>query len=321
MGENHENLVLDYKTELAFSRDKIKNAHIDNQRLYSEWKMKTKIFLLILSLFTITMFAQDNELKFNHMYFVVDSASFSKLKYDKKLNTLVNIDQGIPAFNPIDSASTTLYLRGKSTYVEIMGPDNRFKEKVGAIGLGFSWDTHDTINNKISKKLRKPSREEFISFDAKWNFGSNEVNWYTAFYTEMKGFISTWYAYYNPQFLSNLYQQDFSIFTRELFLEKAYAKNKPINDLSEITLNCTGDDFKKITTELSLFFFKSKKIKASSAVFDIGTVKLKLNKSMENKNSIKQLIFSTKEDINDASKDFGSIELRYKTDKIEFNFK
>ncbi|MGO1752403.1 MAG: LysR family transcriptional regulator [Psychroflexus sp.] len=34
--ENHEKLLLDYQTDLAFSRDKIKNANIDSQKLYSE---------------------------------------------------------------------------------------------------------------------------------------------------------------------------------------------------------------------------------------------------------------------------------------------
>lgn len=34
--ENHEKLLLDYKTDLAFSRDQIKNAHIDSLKLYSE---------------------------------------------------------------------------------------------------------------------------------------------------------------------------------------------------------------------------------------------------------------------------------------------
>ena len=34
--ENHEKLLLDYQTDIAFSRDKIKNANIDTQKLYSE---------------------------------------------------------------------------------------------------------------------------------------------------------------------------------------------------------------------------------------------------------------------------------------------
>ncbi len=34
--ENHEKLLLDYQSDLAFSRDKIKNSNIDSQKLYSE---------------------------------------------------------------------------------------------------------------------------------------------------------------------------------------------------------------------------------------------------------------------------------------------
>lgn len=34
--ENHEKLLLDYQTDLAFSRDKIKNVNIDSLKLYSE---------------------------------------------------------------------------------------------------------------------------------------------------------------------------------------------------------------------------------------------------------------------------------------------
>ncbi|PKD17644.1 LysR family transcriptional regulator [Salegentibacter salinarum] len=34
--ENHEKLLLDYRTDIAFSRDKIENANIDSLKLYSE---------------------------------------------------------------------------------------------------------------------------------------------------------------------------------------------------------------------------------------------------------------------------------------------
>lgn len=34
--ENHEKLLLDFKTDIAFSRDEINNANIDTQKLYSE---------------------------------------------------------------------------------------------------------------------------------------------------------------------------------------------------------------------------------------------------------------------------------------------
>lgn len=284
-------------------------------------KMNKKLVLLILSFFTMTSYSQDKELKLNHIYFVIDSSTFNKIKYNKKLHNLVNIDKGIPSFDKIDSTSTTLYLRGKSTYIEIMGPNNKFNEKVGSMGLGFSWDTNDTINNNFSKKTVKTSNIKFISSDAKWMFANNEVLWFTAFYTELKGFISTWYAYYNPKFLSGLFGQEHSTFTRELFLKNAYSKEKPITDLAEIILNCSGEDFTKITTELSSFSLKSKNVKSRSAVYYLGTVKLTLKKANDNKSSIKTLKFATKSQIDKKTNDYGNIELINMNNNVIFNFK
>jgi len=120
--------------------------------------MKKLSFLLILFLSTIRLYAQnDKELKFNHIYVVIDSTSFNKIKTDKEFFALANIDSGMPNFDKIDSTSTTLYLRGKSTYIEIMGPNNKFNEKVGSIGIGFSWDTNDISHNDFSKKIHNKS--------------------------------------------------------------------------------------------------------------------------------------------------------------------
>ncbi|WP_262501740.1 LysR family transcriptional regulator substrate-binding protein [Pustulibacterium marinum] len=34
--ENHEKLLVNFQADIAFSRDKIKNANIDSHKLYSE---------------------------------------------------------------------------------------------------------------------------------------------------------------------------------------------------------------------------------------------------------------------------------------------
>ena len=202
-----------------------------------------------------------------------------------------------------------------------MGPNNKFNEKVGSIGLGFSWDTNDINNNDFSKKIISKSNVKFIPFEAKRKFANNEVLWFTAFYTELKGFISTWYAYYNPDFLSNLFQEDHSIFTRELFLKKAYNNDKPIIDLSEIKINCSKDDFKKLTTEIDLFYLKGKKIMTDSAVYNIDNLKLTLFKSKQNQSSLKSLTFKTKSAIDKKRKDFGTIELKSMDNKFIINLK
>lgn len=283
--------------------------------------MKKILFLLILFFSTKTLYAQDNVLKFNHIYFVIDSVSFNKIKTDKEFFSLVNIDKGIPNFDKIDSTSTTLYLRGESTYIEIMGPNNKFNEKIGSIGLGFSWDTNDINNNDFSKKIINEANVKFFPFEAKRKFANEEVLWFTAFYTKLKGFISTWYAYYNPNFLSNLFQENHSIFTRELFLKKAYNRDKPITDLSEITINCSTDDFKKLTTELDLFYLKEKKLTTDSTIYNIDKLKLTLYKSKNNKSSLKSLAFKTKSEIDKKTKDFGIIEFKSINNKFIINFK
>ena len=46
-------------------------------------------------------------------------------------------------------------MRFKSTYLEIMGPENRFKEKkIGSVGIGFSWDTFNSTLDTVQKAFR-----------------------------------------------------------------------------------------------------------------------------------------------------------------------
>jgi hypothetical protein len=51
---------------------------------------------------------------------VVDSATFNALKQSNELGTLANQDKGLPNFLPVDDSATTIYMRFKSTYLEIM---------------------------------------------------------------------------------------------------------------------------------------------------------------------------------------------------------
>jgi hypothetical protein len=259
--------------------------------------MKRISLIPVVLILSTGVFAQDKELKINHLYFVLDSSTFENIKASAQLSTLVNFDTGIPKFEPIDSSSTTIYLRGKSTYIEIMGPANKFKEKVGSIGIGFSWDTHDFSNNKFEDKLENNPSLNFNKYETRWDFGNKQVLWYTAFYTDLKSHIATWYAYYNPEFLSYLYHSDYSIFTRELFLAKAYNSNKEIIDLSEITLNCNAQDYTKLTSELNCFVARAKKITSNSATFKIDNVNLKIMLTSNAQSIIKSLKFRTKHNI------------------------
>lgn len=280
-----------------------------------------KLFSLLFALFLVHQIgAQDQELKFNHLYFVLDSLTFNKIKNNQHLNSLGTFDKGLPKHEPIDKSATTLYLRGKTTYIEIMGPDNKFKEKVGAIGMGFSWDTNKIENNNLNSKLKSSCTTKFIPYEAKWSFENEKVLWYTSHYTELKGTVATWYAYYNPAFLTKMYKENHTKFTRELSLQKAYKNNSAIQDLSEVTLECSAEDFLKISTELDCFYTTKKNVDPNSITYIINNVKIQLKKSESNKTKIRQLTFQLDQKIDLQNFDFSPIQLVQKEDELSFQF-
>jgi hypothetical protein len=75
-------------------------------------------FLLIALLYSASIFAQGKDLKFNHIYFVLDAISYNELKKNKSFQNFANLDEGLPTFNPIGKNATTIYMRGKNTYID-----------------------------------------------------------------------------------------------------------------------------------------------------------------------------------------------------------
>ncbi|OPC05088.1 hypothetical protein BAS09_05265 [Elizabethkingia ursingii] len=235
------------------------------------------------------------DLKVNHIYVVVDSTTFNALKQSNELSTLANQDKGLPNFLPVDNSATTIYMRFKSTYLEIMGPENRFKEKIGSIGIGFSWDTFNSTLDTVQKSIQESKDLRFQKSEANWSFGGKEILWYSFFYSDLKGDIATWYAIYNPVFLNYLFNINYSEFKREDFLKKVFDQNKKIIDLSGIVIDSNANDFNKITKEFKALNIKIEKQKPGLVIYKLDSVTIKL-KLAEGKNSIiKELRFRSKD--------------------------
>ena len=164
-------------------------------------------------LFVLKISGQHEELKFNHFYLVVDSITFNGLKSSKLLESMINLDAGLPDFQPIDSTTSTIYLRGKNTYIEIMGPNNRFKEEVGSIGLGYSWDSSSPNDTLFESRIKSNSDLEFKNYNVSRKFDGKEVSWFSAYYSNLEGQIATWFAFYNTDFLTSLNHKSYSSFT------------------------------------------------------------------------------------------------------------
>ncbi|AQX07591.1 DUF5829 family protein [Elizabethkingia ursingii] len=262
----------------------------------------TKIFSLLILFVSMAFSSQESrgnsdlkDLKVNHIYVVVDSTTFNALKQSNELSTLANQDKGLPNFLPIDNSATTIYMRFKSTYLEIMGPENRFKEKIGSIGIGFSWDTFNSTLDTVQKSIQESKDLRFQKSEANWSFGGKEILWYSFFYSDLKGDIATWYAIYNPVFLNYLFNINYSEFKREDFLKKVFDQNKKIIDLSGIVIDSNANDFNKITEEFKALNIKIEKQKPGLVIYKLDSVTIKL-KLAERKNSmIKELRFRSKD--------------------------
>ncbi|MDR2235156.1 MAG: DUF5829 family protein [Chryseobacterium sp.] len=256
--------------------------------------MKNLIFLIFFMVSGSKAFGQNDVLKLNHIYFVLDSASFEEVKSNKQLMQWANWDKGLPDFDPVDNKSTTAYLRGKSTYLEIMGPNNKFGEKTGSIGIGFSWDVYGEFSDSIDKKLKK-KKLKFEKSESTWDFGNKKILWYSAYYTNLKGSLGTWYAFYNPDFLTHLYHMPYAFFTREAFLNNKINKDRAIKDLSGMILDCNIKDYHKMTEEFATFGITAKDSGKNFITFEVDSVEIKLNLTNRETTMIRQLRLEAEE--------------------------
>lgn len=262
----------------------------------------TKIFSLLILFVSMAFSGQESrgnsdlkDLKVNHIYVVVDSTTFNALKRSNELSTLANQDKGLPNFLPVDNSATTIYMRFKSTYLEIMGPENRFKEKIGSIGIGFSWDTFNSTLDTVQKSIQESKDLIFQKSEANWSFGGKEILWYSFFYSDLKGDIATWYAIYNPVFLNYLFNINYSEFKREDFLKKVFDQNKKIIDLSGIVINANANDFYKMIKEFKALNIKIKKQKPELVIYKLDSVTIELRLAERRYSMIKELRFLRKD--------------------------
>jgi len=240
-----------------------------------------------------------NDLKFNHLYVVVDAEIYNQfLTNDFVQNEFANSDMGMPNFQKIDNTAKTFYIRGENTYLELMGPENKFKEPVGAIGIGFSWDTQLPFTYNINDYLKvgKNNPPKFETFEFPWDFHDHKTVWYQASYTKAKSNnLSTWYSFYNPAFLSDLFKKNYTQYSNKDYLSKAYNPKKLLTDLVAVNLSCTKLDFDKIVNELKYLDSKIILKNGSSVTYQFQKFQLTIapNNSASTSN-VESITFKTK---------------------------
>ncbi|MGS2762792.1 DUF5829 family protein [Sinomicrobium sp. M5D2P9] len=221
----------------------------------------------------------DHSIGLDHLYIVLDSSSYSAFISNTFIKEVyAGIDLGMPKFEPFSESATSVYLRGRKEYIEILGPNNAFKEPVGQNGIGFFLENDNGFSLENTPVLKEEGTKFLTGVDTV-SFGlyGKQITWYKAFYTlGMKTNLYTWHAYYNPGFLSAVHQEDVGKYSQELFLKTAYQPEKLFKKITGIEMHCNRADHYRIATELQLLGCALEKKEGNDLVFTVGDVQLSI---------------------------------------------
>jgi len=201
------------------------------------------------------LFAQEtSHMLFNHLYVTLDSISYTHfLKAKDWMEVYASVDEGLPHFYTVNDNSTTSYVRGQHHYIEILGPKNTYGEPEGKSGMGFCLSHKaEPFHANIRPDLKKENSPYLAAFEtvAQPLKGEEEI-WFKAFYTEgSKTNVLSWYAFYNPKFLTGLHGLNHETYTREAFLKTTYAPERLFKGVSAIELACNRADYNRIAQEM-----------------------------------------------------------------------
>lgn len=205
---------------------------------------------------------------FNHLYVVVSAdviAQFSKSELLR--NRLAASDQGLPKFKPVDPDSQRIYLRGENTYLEIFGPDNRFGEPVGKLGLAFSTEVADEID-EVEKRLREATGRQqqdksmrpataWQRHLTQWDFDrESPVNWYHVIYPTFTAEARSvwWFSQFHQAFLPALYPNrpaDETGIKRSHFLAGLHDSTRWLRDITTLVVVLEPDVADKLAEDLT----------------------------------------------------------------------
>lgn len=208
--------------------------------------------------------ARPPEVKFNHLYLVLSQSEFDAIRSsDFLINRFAASDQGFPKFLPVDAQSQSIYLRGRETYLELLGPDNKFREPVGKLGVGWSVEKVGELD-AIQKLLAERSSESFTRVLNQWDFDREgaPVPWYHTLFRKQTsaGDAVWWFSETHVDFLPSLYPskaKDGERIARRDFLEPRFDSTRILKNLTNFAIHLSLDAARSLRSDLEQVGWRS----------------------------------------------------------------
>ncbi len=205
---------------------------------------------------------------FNHLYIVVSAAAMDQFVNSPVFrDRLAAADKGLPKFVAIDAESHSVYLRGETTYLEILGPGNHFGEPTGKLGMAFSTEVTGAMD-VVEKRLVAASDRIRTDEDprspmlwqrelVKWDFErESPVDWYHVLHRPFAADASCvwWFSEFHPDFLPALYPDRPARETgikRSQFLAGRHDATRWLRDIVSVVVAVRPAEFAALTADLS----------------------------------------------------------------------
>ena len=178
----------------------------------------------------------------NHVYVVLDEETFAALRGSELLRSeLAAVDAGLPTFEAPRADSQRLYIRGRTTYVEILGPRNPFNEPVGKIGLALGVDELALLG-EVQAAWSASFGSAADRYEVQWKKATPPVPWYDVVQhrtTSNNPHLVLWVSAYRPEFLPWLYPQRSALDNRGSradFLAPRFRPERLFQDVTGLTV-------------------------------------------------------------------------------------
>lgn len=209
----------------------------------------------------------------NHFFVVLDAKTYDAIMSSAfVLDELAGSDGGLMHLGRPTAFSSSIYLRGRNTYIELIGPRNRSNLPVGASGIVLSPDDAGALD-KLERSLRHiatGTQRRVLTLDV----GEHPVPWNDVITTESsQSRLSLSLSQYVGTFMSQLRHS--TRVDRQAYLAPLYRPDRLLDDVVELTLALAASESVPLRAQLRALGFREKKT-AGGTTLDGKGVRLRI---------------------------------------------